>query len=62
MAFPEQVKTSTDLLVLGTAATINVAQLNEWVTLIAGVLAIIWGVIRIGEWLSTKPWRRQRNH
>lgn len=60
MSLPEQVKTSTDLAVFGTAATINIAVINEWVTLVAGVLAIAWSVVRIVEWLNTKPWLRQR--
>ena len=60
MAFPEQVKQSTDLAVFGTAATINVAQLNEWITLVAGVLAILWSAIRIGEWAAKRDWRKRR--
>ena len=57
-------KTSADLAVLGAATTINVANLNEWITLTAGLLAIIWSAIRIGEWLYAKSWRKQhqRNH
>lgn len=61
MALDHPLKTSTDLAVLGAAGTINVVQLNEWVTLTAGVLAIVWSAIRIGEWLSTQPWKRQRS-
>lgn len=62
LSLDHPVKTSTDIAVLGAAGTINVVQLNEYVTLAAGVLAIIWSLIRIGEWINTKPWLRQRNH
>ena len=60
MAMDHPLKTTTDLAVLGTATTINVAHLNEWITLTAGLLAIVWSAIRIGEWLYAKPWTKQR--
>lgn len=62
MALDHPVKTSTDIAVICTAGTINIVQLNEYITFAAGALAIVWSLIRIGEWLSTKPWQKQRNH
>ena len=62
MSLSDSVKQSTDLAVVGTAVTINVATLNEWVTLTAGVLACVWSVIRIIEWVSRKSWRNRRAH
>lgn len=59
---PEPVKQSTDLAAVGTAVTINVATLNEWVTLVAGCLAITWSLIRLVEWAQGKKWfRKQRS-
>lgn len=60
MAVHESVKTTLDLTVFGTAITINVSDLNEYVSLAAGVLAISWSVIRFIEWAKNKQWRKRR--
>lgn len=58
---PEQVKQSIDIAAIGAAGTINVAQLNEIVTLTAGLLAILWSLIRLYEWAQAKRWHRRRS-
>lgn len=60
MSTPEPVKNSLDLAAICTAGTINVAQLNEWVTFIGGTLSVIWLCIRFYEWADNKHWFRKR--
>lgn len=62
MQVTDTVKQVGDVAAVATATTINIASLNEWVTLLAGVLTCIWGGIRIAEWANDKvsPKRRTR--
>jgi hypothetical protein len=60
VANQEAVKQSCDLGAFICAATINVATLNEWITLIAGTASAAWAIIRLVEWAKSKNWRKRR--
>ncbi len=59
---PEQVKQTVDLAAIGTAGTVNFVDLaNPYITATAGLLAVIWSLIRLYEWASARVHSRRRN-